>query len=88
MEGTGGWLYRLAGCGWREIGNWYLQTVSVSKVKARVPGTRKREQAFGAPEDKIDRGKGVLEGGRRGGNEGAGERVFEPRLQYGDENKV
>ncbi|CAF3499245.1 unnamed protein product [Fusarium graminearum] len=46
-----------------------------------------REQAFGAPEDKIDRGKGVLEGGRRGGNEGAGERVFEPRLQYGDENK-
>lgn len=51
-------------------------------------GTMTREQAFGAPEDKIDRGKGVLEGGRRGGNEGAGERVFEPRLQYGDENKV
>jgi hypothetical protein len=72
MEGTGGWLYRLAGCGWREIGNWYLQTVSVSKVKARVPGTRKREQAFGAPEDKIDRTKGVLEGGRRGETKGQG----------------
>jgi hypothetical protein len=53
-----------------------------------VLGITTREQAFGAPEDKIDRRKGVLEGGRRGGNEGAGERVFEPRLQYGDENKV
>jgi hypothetical protein len=65
-----------------------LQNVFVSKVKSRVQGTTTREQAFGAPEDKIDRRKGVLEGGRLGGDEGAGERVFEPRLQYGDANKV
>jgi hypothetical protein len=82
-------MMRLARYGWED-----RTVISTSRtspfrsLEARVLGITTREQAFGAPEDKIDRRKGVLEGGRRGGNEGAGERVFEPRLQYGDENKV
>jgi hypothetical protein len=64
------------------------RTYPFRSLEARVLGITTKEQAFGAPEDKIDRRKGVLEGGRLGGNEGAGERIFEPRLQYGDENKV
>ena len=57
----------------REESNSHSRTSPFRRLEPRVLGiTTREQQAFAAPEDKIDRGKGVLEGGRRGGTKGQG----------------